>query len=87
MTRIFLDICSVRLLEYKDIINYTNWYQIVFDKLFSLLNNNSGMSKKSIEITLQSSLLQHFDKNYLTLVSAIETVWKDKTTNLADTIL
>ena len=41
VTRIILNIYSVRLLEYKDIINYTSRYQIAFVKLLSLLNNNT----------------------------------------------
>lgn len=45
------------------------------------------MSKKTVEMALQESLLWYLGKNYSTLVSAIETVWKDKTINLSDTIL
>lgn len=41
VTRIFLDAYNVRLLECKDIIDYTSQYQIAFDKLLSLLNNDS----------------------------------------------
>ncbi len=45
------------------------------------------MSKKTVEMALQRSLLRHLGKDYLALVSAIETVWKDKTTDLSDMIL
>lgn len=45
------------------------------------------MSKKTIEMTLQGSLLRHLGKDYSALVSAIETTWTDETTNLQDTIL
>lgn len=45
------------------------------------------MSKKTIKMILQGSLLQHLDKDYAALVLAIKIAWKDKTTNLADTIL
>lgn len=62
-------------------------YQIVFDKLFSLLNDDSWMSKRTIEMILQGSLLRHLGKDYSALVSAIEIAWKDETTDLADTIL
>lgn len=74
VTRIFVDILNTKLLNCKDIIKYTSWDQIAFDKIFSLLNDNLWISKKIIKMTLQSSLLQYLGKNYLALVSAIETI-------------
>lgn len=41
VTRIFLDVCSVRLSECNNIIDNTSRYQIIFDKLVNLLNNDS----------------------------------------------
>lgn len=38
-------------------------------------------------MALQGSLLRHLGKDYSALVSAIETTWKDETTDLQDTIL
>ena len=38
-------------------------------------------------MALQGSLLRHLGKNYSALVSAIKITWKDKTTDLQDTIL
>ena len=87
VTRIFLDACAVRLSNCTDVIDYTSRYQIAFDKLLSLLNNKSWMSKKTMEMTLQGSLLRHLGRDYAALVSAIETNWKDETTDLANTIL
>lgn len=79
VSRIFMDACSVRLSDCKDIIDYTSRYQITFDKILSLTNEDSWMSKKTIEMTLQGSLLRHLGKDYSALVSAIETAWKDET--------
>lgn len=45
------------------------------------------MSKKTVEMSLQKSLLWYLEKDYLALVSIIKTVWKDETINLGDTIL
>lgn len=45
------------------------------------------MSRRTIEMTLQGSLLRHLGQNYSALVSAIETGWTEDTTNLSDTIL
>ena len=74
VTRIFLNAYTVGLLKCKDIINYISQYQIAFNKLLSLLNNNFWMSKKTIEMILQGSLLCHLGKDYSALVLAIETV-------------
>ena len=38
-------------------------------------------------MTLQGNLFRHLGKDYSALVSAIETTWKEETTDLADTIL
>lgn len=59
--RIFLDANAVKLLDCNDVINYTSYYQIAFDKLLNLLNTKSWISKKTIEITLQGSLLRHLE--------------------------
>ncbi len=45
------------------------------------------MSRKTVEMTLQGNLLRHLDKDYSALVSAIETEWKEETTNFSETIL
>lgn len=79
----------MKLLDYKNIVDYTNCYQIVFNKILSLINKNKDfkISKKTIEMTLQKNLLRHLSKNYSALVSAIEMMWKEVTTDLANTIL
>lgn len=89
ITRIFTDACNVRLSDCRDVVDYTSRYQIAFDKILSLINDNedSWVSRKTIEITLQGNLLRHLGKDYSALVSAIETTWKEETTDLADTIL
>lgn len=40
ITRIFLDVCSVKLLEYNNVVDYTSYYQIAFDKLISFFNDD-----------------------------------------------
>lgn len=87
ISRVFVVACNIKLSDCKNIIDYTSRYQIAFDKLLSLINEESWMSKKSIEMTLQGSLLQHLGKGYSALVSAIETMWTEETTDLSDTIL
>lgn len=86
VSHIFIDACNVKLLEYKDIIDYISQYQIAFDKLISLISKDSQISKKSIKMTLERRLLQHLGKNYSVLVSAIKTMWIEKITNLSNTI-
>lgn len=86
-TRIFSDACTVKLSECKDVISYTSRYQVAFDKIVSLSTEGGWMSQKTVEMTLQGNLLRDLGKNYSALVSAIETEWKEETTNLSDTIL
>lgn len=85
--QIFSDACAIKLSECKDIIDYTSRYQVAFDKITSLTTEDGWMSRKTVEMTFQGSLLQHLGKDYSALVSAIETEWKEETTNLSDTIL
>lgn len=87
VSRVFVDACNVKLSDCKDIVDYTSRYQVAFDKLLSLINEESWISRKSVEMILQGSLLRHLGKGYSALVSAIETTWTDETTNLSDTIL
>lgn len=87
VTWIFSDTCSVKLSDCIDIIDYTSRYQTAFDKILSLINGDSWMSKKTIEMTLQGNLLRHLGKDCSALVSAIETAWKEETTDLSDHIL
>ena len=86
VTRIFCEAYNVKLLDCKDVMDYTGRYQVAFDKIQSLIGPNSWMSKKTVEMALQGSLLRHLGKDYLALVSAIETVWEDGNTNLSDII-
>lgn len=74
VTRIFLDICSVRLSECNEVVDYTSRYQIEFDKLISPLNDDLWMLKKTIKLKLQGSLPRHFDKDYVARVLVIKTV-------------
>ena len=73
MTKIFLDAYAVKLSDCTDVIDYTRHYQIAFDKLFSLHNNKSYISKKTIKIILQGSLLRYLGREYTTFITTIET--------------
>lgn len=55
--------------------------------IVSLTSENGWMSRKTIKMTLQRKLLHHLGKDYSALVSAIETRWKEDTTNHSDTVL
>lgn len=45
------------------------------------------MSKKTIKMAFQGNLLWHWGKDHSVLVLVIKTIWKNKTTDLSDTIL
>ena len=87
VTKIFCEAYNMKLSDCKDVMDYTGRYQVAFDEIQSLITEDSWMSKRTVEMTLQKSLLQYFGREYSTLISAIETVGQDETTNLGDTIL
>lgn len=57
VTCIFADALTTKLSDCKDNMSYTSWYQIAFDKILNLLNEDLWMSKKTIEMALQNNLL------------------------------
>ena len=73
VTRTFADALNTKLSDCKDIVEYTSRYQITFDKILSMLNDDSWMSKKTVEMTLKGSLFRLLGKDYSALMSAIET--------------
>lgn len=87
VSRVFVNICNIKFSDYKDVINYTNGYQIIFNKLFNSIIEESWISRKSIEIALQGNFLRHLRKSYLTFISAIKTTYTNEATELFDTIL
>lgn len=73
VTYLFTKAFNRKFSNCKNIIKYTSRYQIAFDKILNILNNDLQISKMMIEMTLQGSFLRHFGKNYLALMSVIET--------------
>lgn len=88
VTCVFFDTCNVKLSDCRNIINYTNYYQIAYDKILSLIRKNlTWISNKTVKLTLQRNLFRHLNIDYSALVTAIKTKWKKKTTSLSDTVL
>ena len=79
VTYMFADALNTNFSDCKNVIKYTSQYHIAFDKILSLLNEDLWMFKKTIEMTLQGSLLWYLGKDYSALVSVIETTQKDPT--------
>ncbi len=52
VNQMFVDACNVKLSDCKDVVDYTSRYQIAFDKLLSLITEESWMSRKSIQMAL-----------------------------------
>lgn len=53
----FIVAYNIKLSDCKDVIDYISRYQIIFDKLFSLISVESWMFSKNIEMTLYKSFL------------------------------
>lgn len=41
VTRVFVDACNIKLSDCKDIVDYTNRYQIAFNNILSLVGADS----------------------------------------------
>lgn len=52
VTSIFADTLTTKLLDCKNTMEYTSWYQIEFDKILSFLNKDLWMFKKTIKMAL-----------------------------------
>lgn len=88
VTSIFSNVYNIKFLDCRDIINYTSRYQITYNKILSLIKDNSAwISKKIIKLTLYDNLLEYLDKKYTALVTTIKTKWKKEITSLSDTVL
>lgn len=81
------DGCIRKLSEYKNVVDYTNSYQLTLDKVASLTKAGSHMHLETAEMMLQANMLRNLGSEYSALVSAIQTEWKEENTNLSDTIL
>ena len=66
---------------------YTSSYQAAFDKVVGLLTDTSHYTRQSTEMYFQATMLMNIRTKYSALVSAIQKDWKDKTINLAETVL
>lgn len=75
------------LSDFKNIHKYTSYNQILFDKILNLLTEIYSYIQKSIKTNFQDTMLINIGTNYLALISVIKKDWKNKTTNLAKTVL
>lgn len=52
VSQVFVNTCNIKLLECKDVVDYTSHYQIGFDKFLSLITKKSWVSRKNIIMIL-----------------------------------
>lgn len=76
-----------KLSDFKDVHESTSSYQAAFDKVVGLLTDTPHYTWQSTEMYFQATMLINIGTEYSALVSAIQTDWKDETTNLAETVL
>ena len=87
VSRILHTASAKKMSDFKDVVKYTSSYQAAFDKITSLLKEDSNLTMKSAEMLLQGAMLMNISEEYTSLISTIETGWTDATTNLSNTIL
>lgn len=85
-SRIIYEATTKKLSDFKNVHEYTSHYQASFDKVASLLNDNSSYTRKSTEMYFQATMLMNIGTDYSALVSAIQKDWKDENTNLAEAV-
>lgn len=74
-------------MEFENIFDYTSNYQPTYDKVVSLLRKRSHINIEIIELLLQANMICNLVPKYSRLVSLIQSKYKKKITNLANTIL
>lgn len=73
-----------QLSEFKNVMEYTSSYQTMYDEVSSFVKESSRMHMETAKMI---NMIRNLGHPYAALVSAIQTEWKEGTTNLADTIL
>lgn len=51
ISQVLVNACNVKLSDYKNIVDYTNHYQVALNKLLSLINKKFWMFRKSVKMT------------------------------------
>lgn len=87
MSRLIHDVTTKKLGDFKGVHKYISSYQAVFDKVVGLLTDSSHYTCKNTEIYFQATMLMNIRTKYLVFILIIQKDWKDKTTNLTETIL
>lgn len=77
----------MKLLDFKDIHEYTSSYQVAFEKVIDFLTLTFHHTQKNNEMYFQATMLMNMRPKYFKLISAIQKNLKDKTTNLIEAIL
>lgn len=71
MFRIIDKAITKKLLDFKNIHEYTSHYQASFDKIASFLNDKFSYTCKSIEMFFSATMLMNIGTDYSALILAI----------------
>lgn len=82
VSRILHNASAKKMGDFKDVIKYTGSCQAAFDKITSLLKEDSNLTIKSAEMLLQGAMLMNIIEECTSLISG----WADGATNLLNTI-
>lgn len=72
--------------EFQNIVSYTSSYQETYDKVASLVKEDSRIHMDTVELLLQANMVRNLGPEYSGLVSSIQSEWKEETTNLSDNV-
>lgn len=85
--RLILDTTKIQLSNCTDIHNYCGKYQEVYDAIYSVIGDKCELSSKGGQMLLHAGLLTGMGDKYSSLISTLESEWKEGETDLANSIL
>lgn len=68
---VFLEKYIKKLVKFENIVNYTSSYQVIYNKIVSLIRKKSYINIKTIKLFLQANMICNLRSEYLELVSSI----------------
>lgn len=86
ISRVIHNATDKKLGDLKDMYKYTSSYQAAFNKVVGFMTKSSHYTRISTELYFQTTILLNIGTKYSALVSVILKDWKDKTTNLIETM-
>ena len=77
ISRLILDTTKIQLSDCTDIHDYCGKYQEAYDAICSLIRDKCELSSKGAQMLLQAGLLTSMGDEYSSLISTLESEWRE----------